>query len=623
MTQETRLRTLENQVNRIDSRLVRLRRTSYRYSWLRIGVVIAGIVAAILAFDLSGGLQTPAATLWLVGGCIVLSILLFGVAVYVHRHVEKTTTRFEILRRHTEGQIARSTLDWDKLPLGFHLRPRAEHPFEADLDLVGSRSIHKLVDTAVSFEGSQRLWDWLSAAVPDRLLATKRQALVRELVPRSLFRDKLIVHATEAAGAQRTWKVSPLSEWLEIQTTEDRLGRWLLVLTGLAGLNAVLFLASWLDMIPPLWQATFVLYLALTVYKSRSSDAASALATDLEGALRQLSEVFGQLETFSYAGAPGLKALCAPFLNPERRPSRYMTRLTRIVAAMGIRSNPWLRLIFNALVPLDVLLTYLLDRTKAAMAKHARDWMNAWFEVEALSSLANFGYLHPSYAFPMLSELEEEDPARVFDAEHLGHPLLAAGERVRNSFSVESLGQVAIITGSNMAGKSVFLKTVGANLALAYAGGPVCAHRLETVPFRLFYCMGISDSVTDGISYFYGEVKMLRALLTELERDHPLPLLFGIDEIFRGTNNRERLIGSRAYVRSLAGKSGVGLIATHDLELAKLADESPAVTNYHFRDQIDDGRMVFDYRLRPGPCPTTNALTIMELEGLPVPSEAG
>ena len=124
--------------------------------------------------------------------------------------------------------------------------------------------------------------------------------------------------------------------------------------------------------------------------------------------------------------------------------------------------------------------------------------------------------------------------------------------------------------------------------------------------------------MTDGISFFYAEVKRLKALLLELQRDHPLPLLYCIDEIFRGTNNRERLIGSRAYVRALSGGRGLGFIATHDLELASLAGELPEVMNYHFRDRVEDGRMVFDYVLRPGPCPTTNALRIMRLEGLPV-----
>jgi DNA mismatch repair ATPase MutS len=212
----------------------------------------------------------------------------------------------------------------------------------------------------------------------------------------------------------------------------------------------------------------------------------------------------------------------------------------------------------------------------------------------------------------------------VFYATGLGHPLIPDGERVCNDLTVHTLGEVAVITGSNMAGKSVFLKTVGMNLALAYAGGAVCAQQLETVLFRLFTCLGISDSVTDGISYFYAEVKRLKALLVELEREHALPLWFAIDEIFRGTNNRERLLGSRAYLRALIGQYAIGFIATHDLELATLADELSQVRNYHFRDQVKGDRMAFDYTLRTGPCPTTNALTIMRLEGLPVPpTESG
>jgi DNA mismatch repair ATPase MutS len=134
----------------------------------------------------------------------------------------------------------------------------------------------------------------------------------------------------------------------------------------------------------------------------------------------------------------------------------------------------------------------------------------------------------------------------------------------------------------------------------------------------IFTCIKINDSIVDGFSFFYTEVKRLKALLNALRADHPLPLLFLIDEIFRGTNNRERLIGSRSYIRNLIGQNGTGLIATHDLELVKLVDEVPGIANYHFREKVADGKMVFDYTLRPGSCPTTNALEIMRMEGLPV-----
>ena len=159
---------------------------------------------------------------------------------------------------------------------------------------------------------------------------------------------------------------------------------------------------------------------------------------------------------------------------------------------------------------------------------------------------------------------------------------------------------------------------LGVNLALAYAGSVVDVQALQTLRFRLFTCIKVSDSVTDGISYFYAEVQRLKALLDDLAITDDLPLFFAIDEIFRGTNNRERLIGSRAYIRALVGQRGIGLISTHDLELIRLEEEMAGVTNYHFRDDIVEGRMVFDYQLRRGPSPTTNALRIMAIEGLPV-----
>jgi len=252
-----------------------------------------------------------------------------------------------------------------------------------------------------------------------------------------------------------------------------------------------------------------------------------------------------------------------------------------------------------------------------------------------MAGLANFGYLNPAYTMPMVAQeptpstAEEEsggEPksgiAYSFKAEQLGHPLLPDVEtdhaKVTNDFVFDRLGDVALLTGSNMSGKSTFLKAMGVNLALAFAGGPVDAERLVTPLYRIFTSIKVTDSVTDGISYFYAEVRRLKALLTELADPDSLPLFFCIDEIFRGTNNRERLIGSRAFIKELSGKHGVGAISTHDLELVKLADEAAQIENFHFRDDVQGGEMIFDYKIRSGPCPTTNALKIMALAGLPV-----
>jgi len=607
---EARLRALNNQVARLKSRVDRLERISNRYSWVRVAVFCAGPPVV--------GLAIFASEPWVAALCVVVWLLLFGVSVGAHRRVQRSIERHRLWLAIKEAHIARAQLAWDQIPSPFPHQHDPGHPFEVDLDLTGRRSVHHLLDTAVSYEGSQRLRNWLTTPIPDPELALRRQRIVGELAPLHLFRDRLALNAMEAASARKTWKANQLAEWLQTGDSSGAPRRWLLLFSALVALNAALLAANLLGRLPPWWQITLAGYLGLWLLWARSVEAVASQAMALEGALRQLRAVFVQLETCSYRNAPHLQALCEPYLDREHRPSKHLSRITYVVAALGLRENPLLRLLLNAMLPWDAYLVYRLDRARTAVGKRGPAWMDVWFELEALSSLANFGYLNPSYAVPELLETGSDGPGPVFDARDLGHPLIPDEEKVCNDFTVSGLGQVTVITGSNMAGKSVFLKTVGVNLALMYAGGTVSAQRLQTIPFRLFTSIGISDSVTDGISFFYAEVKRLKALLAELEAEHRLPLLFCIDEIFRGTNNRERLIGSRAYVRALAGKQGIGFIATHDLELAKLADELPQVVNYHFRDAVVDGCMVFDYILRPGPCPTTNALRIMHLEGLPV-----
>jgi DNA mismatch repair ATPase MutS len=293
--------------------------------------------------------------------------------------------------------------------------------------------------------------------------------------------------------------------------------------------------------------------------------------------------------------------------------------------------NPLLGLVLNLLTPWDFWVAWLADRQRRGMAGLLPSWLEAFHELEALIALGEFAALHPEYAIPTIRQVEDHTqntpdllPSEygsepVFVARRMGHPLLPPDRKVCNDLQIEVLGELLIITGSNMAGKSTFLRTVGINLCLAYAGGPVDAAALQTLPFRLYTCIRISDSLSDGFSYFYAEVKRLKGLLDALRPDPTgLPLLYLVDEIFRGTNNRERLIGSRAYVKALIGAAGIGLIATHDLDLATLAENQPQARNVHFRDEVAGEKLVFDYRLRPGPSPTTNALRIMQIEGLPV-----
>lgn len=606
-SKEKRLQSLQNQNRHVKKRLERLKRTSYRYSWVRLVIFCGGLLFSSLTLYLAG--------LWLTLVSSAAWGSVFGVIAYYHRQTDKSIERHQVWLHIKSSHIARMRLDWEQLPISFGYRPQAEHPFEVDLDLLGPQSLYRLLNTATSYEGSRRLRNWLTDPAPDPHQSIQRQRLVQELGPQSLFRDKLGLNAAIAVGANKTWRSDQLLNWLDSRPPSRLLRPWLWGLGGLAALNALLFILHRLGTLPPIWQFSFGLYFGLLLLTSKISGAVFDEAIELQDTLRQLGAVLEHLEKFSYRSTPNLKTLCIPFQDKSKRPSQYLRRVARVVAATGMRGNPLGWFALNALLPWDLYFAHRLDQCKAELAQPASTWIDVWSELEALNSLANFAYLHPHYTFPQILTASQQTPS-VFQAENLGHPLITEANKVRNDLTIPHLGQIDIITGSNMAGKTVFIKTVGLNLALMQAGGPVDAQHLTSTPFRLFTCIKVSDSVTHGISYFYAEVKRLKALLAALEDDHPLPLFFYIDEIFRGTNNRERLIGSRAFVHKLVGKRGVGLIATHDLELAKLAEQTAQIKNYHFRDHFVEGEMQFDYTLRPGPSPTTNALKIMQMEGL-------
>jgi DNA mismatch repair ATPase MutS len=331
--------------------------------------------------------------------------------------------------------------------------------------------------------------------------------------------------------------------------------------------------------------------------------------------LRRLEGVLVRLEDYGFLRQPALRELCSPLLTNHQRPSKQIRRARWIASAASLQQNPVVWLAINAILPWDLWVANRLAQTRDELRVILPGWLNIWYELEALSSLATFAVLNPGTSFPQV------EPAALFDARGLGHPLIHAEERVTNDFVINELGSTTIITGSNMSGKSSFLRTMGINVQLAYCGSVVCAAEMKIGLFRVFTSIRISDSVVDGFSYFYAEVRRLKSLLDALEQVDEPPLFYLIDEIFRGTNNRERLTGSRAYIRALAGRHGVGFIATHDLELVKLETQFEQVQNFHFREAVIEGKMVFDYRLRPGPCPTTNALKIMALVGLPVDGE--
>ena len=609
---EKRLNLLQHQLARLERRLAGLRQRSEQLSrWRLLLFVLAGLVSGFSFLQWGP-------VVWLV--VTAVSLIPFITVVIIHRQVDNAISRFAIWQQLKQSHIARMTLDWAKIPLERPFPIPPDHPFAIDIDIMGDFSLYRLLNTAVAQEGSQRLHSWLIQTAPQPEKILQRQRQVKELTTQTHFRERLTLAATQAVDKpDKQWAGQALLDWLQMETNGGSLRPLLVGLTALAGLNWVLFTGSQLWGWPTFWLGTLILYGVLFIIFGFQR--AATLFNDvlfLTDRLRVLNGVFGFLEQSSYHKMPAIRQLCQPFLVEGERPSAHIKRVQRVVTGVGLRQNWLLGFLLNLLLPWDIYFAYRLDMCRADLAQRLPTWLDCWFELEAMSSLATFAYLNPDETvWPSFATADCPE----LTATQLGHPLIPSQQRVCNDVRLDSDQAIYLITGSNMAGKSSFLRTLGVNLVLAYAGGSVVAQTFSTSWLRLFATIRVTDSLGDGFSFFYAEVRRLSQLLTALNEEGERPLLFLIDEIFQGTNNRERLIGSRAYIQALAAGSGLGAIATHDLELVQLAEATDKIVNVHFRDEVVDGRMVFDYQLHLGPCPTTNALKIMQLAGLPIQRE--
>jgi ABC-type multidrug transport system fused ATPase/permease subunit len=599
---QQRLDILNRHIQRLDRRHTSLKERSNQLASQRLVVFFGGLVVIFFSFQFGQPVALGVTLVWMA---------LFGGLIVQYQRVAHMQKLFHTQRQLKADQVARLTLDWDHIPVSTATAP-PEHPFATDIDITGAYSLHRLLDTTTTQGGSERLLSWLIAPTPNPETILSRQSVIKELLNKARYlRERLRLTGQLLMIRGMRWDGAPLVEWLE------RSGKapstplsTVLILGGLALVNIVLFALSSLGVIPPLWIGSFVIYGVLTLRAWGKIGGLFTQALSLQTALDQLRTIFAYLEREQHGQA--LSAITRPFQQAQNKPSAQIKRISQIVSATSIQRNPVVWIVLNFFLPYDVFFAYLLGKARGDLAEHLPQWLDTWYEIEALNALTTFAYLNPDYTFPTLSDQP------ILKADSLGHPLIPYQDKVSNDFLLTGLGQVVMITGSNMSGKSSFLRTLGLNMVLAYAGCVTDADKLEIGLFRLFSCIRVTDSVVDGISYFYAEVRRLRALLDALKAPDALPVFFLIDEIFRGTNNRERLIGSESFIRALVGQQSMGLISTHDLELVKLADDIPQISNYHFREHIQDDRMVFDYILRSGPSPTTNALKIMAIEGLPV-----
>lgn len=569
--------------------------------------------AASLAASLSKGSNIfgyLAAAVW----------VLFIATVVFHRFIRTRSRRLEWrlqLEAKLQGLrnlIPSEELKWSVGSLSADSGPgdRAALRLIRDLDLIPSEQSRggfaALFPFFLSTAGQRRFVELLTRPVGEMAELVRRQKAVQFWEKRPVLRRKIL---RISSTLETTLETESLKDVAQAPVAPERAWAWVWLVVG----AQALFFALWVVAVSVAtkWLGTLGLFMWLAAYAfvARKIDifAAYPRSMSLGRNLRVLHETAQVLSRVSHHPEAQLQAFAG-----DRNPVSVLKQIERASGALGLRQNPILALLINFLFPWDLFWTVKFDQARRKVAGSLPTWLEGLANLETSIVLAEWNKAHGE-CWPEFVDLNTS--AVLVDAKALAHPLLLKSKRVPNDLLVTRKGRNHLVTGSNMSGKSTFLRAIGLNLLLAHAGAKVTAKSFRLVPLRVESSMRPADSLADGFSSFYSEVSDLVEIVKLAEVESAVFYL--IDEIFRGTNNRERRIGAEAVIRALAKTPAMGFVTTHDLDLATLEGVVDGLENHHFRDDVTDGLMTFSYEYRLGPCPSTNALKVMRTAGLPVP----
>ncbi|HEX5835113.1 MAG TPA: hypothetical protein VFY34_14730 [Pyrinomonadaceae bacterium] len=583
-------------LRRIDERRANSARLMQRFrkiGFVRLAALALGLIVLWRVF---AGLSAW----WL-----VVPVVVFVALGRVQARITDARLRCERAARLYEQGIARLDDRWAGMGASGERFNDPAHPYAEDLDLFGHGSLFELLSTARTHVGEETLSLWLRTPAAIDVVRSRQEA-VTELRSKLDLREDLAllgegVPSGESARGLAVWANGPY--W--------NISPWTRPTAIAISLVTIATLIVWFAGFSPI---PFVLVLIIRqVFLYRHHRPVERVIGEVDGPgnnLSLLSAILKRLEHERYESAR-LIELRAELDVAGSPPSRQIARLNRLVELLDSRRN----FIFAPaaailLWPLQCAIS--IERWRQQSGPAVGRWLAAVGELEALSSLACYAYEHPHDPFPELIESSAH-----FEAMGMGHPLIPEHRNVRADLRLSDEPSVLIVSGSNMSGKSTLLRTAGVNVVLALAGAPVRAVSLRLSPLQVGASIRIQDSLQAGASRFYAEITRLRQIveLTKGER----PVLFLLDEILHGTNSHDRQIGAERVVVGLLERGAVGLITTHDLALARIADElGPRAANVHFEDHLEDGCMSFDYRLRPGVVQHSNALELMRSVGLDV-----
>lgn len=576
----------------------------------RRGAVLANL--RLLTFLGFLGLGLAAGMRWLprwVLGPAFASLAAYIALAIVHAGVIRREAFGKVKRTLNERGLQRLSGAWhDFASTGAGKAPEG-HLYAADLDVVGKGSLFQRLDETGTAAGEQRLLSWLLEPAASAETIGARQEAVKELAPLVDFRQALVA---EARMASREEKADPsrFLAWAEAPSSLDGV-RWAFPLAHvLPPITLVLGFLGANEVISGLYFfAGLVLQIGIILLTRKALGRMWEALTLSERGFVRFEETFRAIDAQRFSGAR--LELLRSGLQTGLPVSDRLRRFTRLMAFAELKHSGQFHPVINALTLWDLLVLFRIDRWRAAHGAGVRGWFEALAELEALSSFSTWHFERPQDAFPQV----DDGPVHL-EAVELGHPLLETP--VRNDVTLPGPGTAWIITGSNMSGKTTLMRATGLNTVMALAGLPVCARSMKVARVQVLTSMRVKDSLERGVSYFYAEVQRIKTVL-DTAKAHRERCLFFLDELFMGTNARERNIASRQLLLLLLELGGAGAVTTHDLSITELAAERPGkILNVHFRDEVKGDEMTFDYRLREGVVQTTNALEVLRRAGVEV-----
>jgi hypothetical protein len=488
-----------------------------------------------------------------------------------------------------------------------HQFAAAEHPYANDLDIFGRASLYQYCNRTTSDMGEGTLAQWLLQPANTTLILLRQEA-VKELSAKTEWRQQLEAYGKEEKISSTTKE--RLKDWLQSEPHFINNLFWKILQYAIPAIIIVVIVLNIEDVITNPIRNMFLLASALI---------ALVMAKKIAPLHQQVSKMANELAVLANSirlveqgnfDAQLLQTLQSKFVVEYSKASTQLKQLKKIVERLDLRMNPIVFIPLAVIFQWDIHQAMALEKWKQRNKQNINEWFESIGQFEALHSFAGLSFNHPAWCFPNFNE------AHFFmRGTNIGHPLINAAKRVNNDISMKNREELMLITGSNMAGKSTYLRSIGVNTVLAMAGAPVCATTFILSPVQIISSMRIADNLEESTSTFYAELKKLKAIIDKVNAGEKIFIL--LDEILRGTNSLDRHTGSVALIKQLIKHKAACIIATHDVELAKLKDLYPGnILNYHFDVQVANDELYFDYKLKEGICTSLNASILMKKIGI-------